>query len=114
MSECGSCELVTGTLSPVHASCSLTCFTTEIGISAFSLICWEFFDMPDFIFGNVLRCCRCVRLAFFWMPILYSYGGPSLTIFAFCWLCCAVFLLLLAWMRTAFLAGGKCGRPLRL
>ena len=36
-------RLATGTLSPVHASCYLTCLTTEIGISTFSLLAGSFF-----------------------------------------------------------------------
>ena len=96
---------MTGNLSPVHASCCLSCLTMELGISAFSLLAGRFLVSFNFLSGHIG--CRCVRLIF--ICDLYSIDGPAFTIFGgFCWLCFAVcFVLFSAWMRTAFLAGGN-------
>ena len=98
------------------ASCCLTCFTTEIGISAFSLTAGSFLGSCEFLFSLVITWLSLCATDFL-CDICTASDGPALTIFGFCGLflvvlCCfsAVFCL-----DEDYIPGWKeCGRPLRL
>ena len=81
-----------------------TCFTTEIGISAFSLLAGTF-RLPRLI-GVFSHGCRCVRPTFLCVTCTASRAFPHqfwrVLLVVFC-----LFSVVFAWMRTAFMAGGN-------
>ena len=101
--------LVTGTLSPVHASCCPTGVTTEIRISAFSLFAGFFKLEVQFSALSYRAVAVCDRLFYATVvQLLWACTHHFQKFFARCVMLFS--LLLFAWMRTHSWLG-KCGRP---